>query len=141
MFVCINICSGFTVTNWWVFASWRPALIVTSLSIMLSVLLIFLMFLDVDQYFVSLSISETRFQTWSTGADISWLTLIGSNEVAMAWGIYHAVVITTKAITMTADIVVSAFLLTRFLNLLFLSLWNRRGWILVITIVYLWHIT
>jgi hypothetical protein len=58
---------------------------------MVSVLLIFLIFLIIDQYFASLSISETIFQTLSIGAGTSRLTLISSREVAKAVGIvaYH----------------------------------------------------
>jgi hypothetical protein len=56
---------------------------VTSLSVVLPVLLIFLIALKVDQYFVSLSTFDMMFQTLSTGADISRLTLISSKEVAV----------------------------------------------------------
>jgi hypothetical protein len=58
IFVSTTNCSGFTVTNWWVFVS--PC--VTSLSITLPVSFIFFIALKVDQYFVSLSISNTIFQ-------------------------------------------------------------------------------
>jgi hypothetical protein len=63
IFVSTTNCSGFTVTNWWVFVSpCGPASSVTSLSITLPVSFIFFIALKVDQYFVSLSISNTIFQ-------------------------------------------------------------------------------
>jgi hypothetical protein len=48
--------------------------------------------------------------------------LISSNEVAIACGICHAVVvITTEAIAIATEIAVSTFLFTCFLHLSFLS--------------------
>ena len=51
-----------------------------------------------------------------TDADISRLTLICSKEAAIAWGISQTVIIITEAITMTAEVVVSAFMLSSFLE-------------------------
>ena len=67
-----------------------------------------------DQYFASLSISETIFQTLSTGADISRLTLISSREVAKDTGVCQAVIITTEVIISTTDIADNSFLLDCF---------------------------
>jgi hypothetical protein len=88
---------------------------------MVSVLLRFLISLIIDQYFDSLSISETIFQTLSTGADSSRLTLISSKELAKAVGACQIVVVKIDAIVSAADIVTTTFLLECFLCSLFFS--------------------
>src|SRR5215204_1289695 len=86
---------------------------VTSLSVVLPVLLMFLISLKVGQYFVSLSIFDMIFQTLSTGADISRLTLISSREVAVAVGICHAARAIVAIIVMTTT-ALSTFSVTSF---------------------------
>lgn len=105
---------------------WGPTTSVTSLSVVLAVILIavvliFRMVLTVDQYFVSLSMSEATFQTLSIGADISRLALIASKEEADAWGTCPTEVTTTEAIaTATTAIAVSVFLVVYFFMFLIL---------------------
>jgi hypothetical protein len=90
-------------------------------------LFIFLIALNEGQYFVSLSIFETIFQTLSIGADISRLTLISSVEEAAAWGICPDVIITTEVIAMTTDIAGSVFLFTGFFKFVVLFIVDKKG--------------
>jgi hypothetical protein len=52
--------------------------------------------------------------------------LISSNEVAIAWGICHAVVITTGAIAIATEIAVSVFPLTIFFIFVVLVILIKR---------------
>src|SRR5918994_3147711 len=98
---------------------------VTSLSVVLPVLLMFLISLNAGQYLVSLSIFDMIVQTLSTGADISRLTLISSKEVAVAVGICHAARTTVPIIVKTTAL--SIFRLPSFFDFVVFSIVKCKG--------------
>lgn len=74
-FAWILSCSGKIVTNWLLVLFWGPALIVTSLSMILPILFMFFMSLNVAIFYSS-STFEKILHTLSGGAVISRVTLI-----------------------------------------------------------------
>src|SRR5919106_3349538 len=139
IFVNTSNCSGFTVTNCWVFVSPSgPAVIVTSLSVVLSLTSIFLMALKVGQYFVSLSTFETIFQTLSMGADISRLTLTSCKVVALAWDVCHIVpVIRAVAIIIDTDKMAATILISYFFVLVIFFIVRKKGSFFFMILIYL----
>src|ERR687892_334363 len=115
-----------------------PAVIVTSLSVVLSLTSIFLMALKVGQYFVSLSTFETIFQTLSMGADISRSTLTSCKVVALAWDVCHIVpVIRAVAIIIDTDKMAATILISYFFVLVIFFIVRKKGSFFFIILVYL----